>query len=411
MVEVLASAQQLTSAQQLRLVHQQLKACAASFDVDVVTGGDAVGLLRVASEVEAMASSVKLLLARRVERTNQHQGGGFCSAGDLVASQTGMSGSQARMALATARHLESLPKTAEAFSSGRLSAGQVETVVRGAAADPTAECELLGFAERDSLEALNRKSRSLEKLASLGQRRRQQRLAFQQGACGMTQFWGSLANEDFAFVKSALDARVRKFFVAARKAGEHRSQASYLADALVDLARDGFSSGTGSRPGSRSRATINVVVDYPVIAGAGGGCCEVPGVGPISAETAREWANDCYLNVLLRKGKDVTTVGSERRYVPADVRRALNVHHPVCGVRGCEQTVGLELDHREELQYGGRSSFDNLGYLCRHHHKLKTHDGFRLDGEPGDYVLVPHDDKSPPGDRGAEGKSGRKGVD
>lgn len=439
-------------------LNQQLKNFAHELDTDVISGTDAARLLTQAKQAKGICAFLESAFARRVEQTNQHQAKGFGSAADFVASQTGMSGAEARNALATARQLEQLPKTKEAFSNGQLSASQAAEIARGATADPSAETDLLDIAKNDSAEALKRARTRLEQLPPLEKRRRSRRFSYQAGSIGMINFWGTLPNEDFAFVGAALQAGAKRFFRQASKEGRRELQSAYLADALVDLARspnekadsapansnankgaDGSqtdnelgelgihetlfgsnanstsasngSAEKGSRPERRGRTkprakpqvSINVLVDHQVLAGDGPGRCEIPGFGPVSADTVREWADDCYLNVLLRKGKDVTTVASERRYIPADIKRALAVQLPICSIRGCERTVGLELDHNQELQHGGLTELSNLGFLCRHHHMLKTHKGFKLRGKPGDYTLVPPDSpadllaNSPPG--------------
>jgi hypothetical protein len=58
-------------------------------------------------------------------------------------------------------------------------------------------------------------------------------------------------------------------------------------------------------------------------------------------------------------------------------------------VPGCSATRNLEIDHRlVPFAEGGPTELANLARLCHHHHFLKTHDGYCLEGEPGAWVWV-----------------------
>jgi hypothetical protein len=39
----------------------------------------------------------------------------------------------------------------------------------------------------------------------------------------------------------------------------------------------------------------------------------------------------------------------------------------------------LEIDHVRPLESGGDTRLDNLALLCRHHHRLKTYEGWTLE--------------------------------
>jgi Domain of unknown function (DUF222) len=74
--------------------------------------------------VEKLAAAGKVLAARWVEESNLWPSQGFRSAAQWTAAKTGTTVEQAVGALTTARCLEDLPETAEAFRSGRLSETQ-----------------------------------------------------------------------------------------------------------------------------------------------------------------------------------------------------------------------------------------------------------------------------------------------
>src|ERR1019366_4284820 len=53
-----------------------------------------------------------------------------------------------------------------------------------------------------------------------------------------------------------------------------------------------------------------------------GGVCEIPGVGPVPVETARELMGDAITRLVITNGVDVTTVCHLGRSIPAHLRTA-----------------------------------------------------------------------------------------
>jgi hypothetical protein len=57
----------------------------------------------------------------------------------------------------------------------------------------------------------------------------------------------------------------------------------------------------------------------------------------------------------------------------------------------------LEQDHWQvDFAKGGVASMDNIALLCRYHHRLKTHQGWRLVKERGHWDFLPPDTPKPP---------------
>ena len=75
---------------------------------------------------------------------------------------------------------------------------------------------------------------------------------------------------------------------------------------------------------------------------------------------------------------------------------------PECVVGGCHVRVGLEIDHVEPWSATRVTKLDALARLCRFHHALKTHEGYRLEGGPGHWRWLKPDggevDARPPPD-------------
>jgi hypothetical protein len=121
--------------------------------------------------------------------------------------------------------------------------------------------------------------------------------------------------------------------------------------------------------------------------------CEIDGLGPVSVAAATELIGEGGLTHLVRDGIDICTVTKKSRVVAACIEIALLVRDRTCAVPGCPKRLGLEIDHRV-LDYakGGPTELKNLVRLCPEHHDLKTHGGWRLEGQPGSFkwVAPPH---------------------
>jgi 5-methylcytosine-specific restriction endonuclease McrA len=66
------------------------------------------------------------------------------------------------------------------------------------------------------------------------------------------------------------------------------------------------------------------------------------------------------------------------RVIPAKVRTALVERDRCCVVPGCAVDSDLEIDHIRPIAAGGPTELANLCRLCRFHHYLKTHHGWRI---------------------------------
>jgi hypothetical protein len=158
-------------------------------------------------------------------------------------------------------------------------------------------------------------------------------------------------------------------------------------------------SGTANRA---PRASIHVRVDHTAFRRGHvepGETCEIPGIGPIPVASARALAVDAVMSAIVCDGVDVKAVTHLGRSIPAHVRTALVARDPACVVPGCDTRDGLEIDHIVAFAEGGATSLGNLCRLCHWHHYLKTHQGHRLSGEPGDWGWEPPADRAhgPPG--------------
>jgi HNH endonuclease/uncharacterized protein DUF222 len=187
--------------------------------------------------------------------------------------------------------------------------------------------------------------------------------------------------EVLALVERAKD----KIFHAARRDDRRESAGAYMADALVQL----VTGSGGDRDPSGPRALVNVFVDHEVLTSGvatAEDTCEIDGIGPIPAATARALVSDSILKVIVMDGMDVRGLSKTTRTIPARVRSALVARDRSCVVPRCDQTRRLEIDHIQPISLGGPNELANLARLCRTHHFQKTSLGYRLSGTPGDWT-------------------------
>jgi hypothetical protein len=366
-----------------------LRKAAAAIDNSRLTGSQAARLVSLFTEGERICASARTRAVRRVEATNIWQRDGHRTAAEWVASNTGTTLGNAIGVLDTARRLEELPATREAFAAGSLSESQAREVASAAYADPKKERALLAVARTKTMKELRAECRAVrlaslpDELAAYEAVHRSRYLRYWSDPDGAVRFDGRMTPDAGASIIAKLDQIQDKLAAAARRSGRHESMAAHRADALVELA-----AGTGP---SGPRAMVHVLVDHRVLRSARRATadqrCEIPGVGRIPGATARALAGDAFIKAIVTKGVDVTAVAHVGRTIPARMRTALELRDPVCVVPGCDSRDGLEIDHyRIPWAAGGPTRLDNLARLCRWHHYAKTHLGYRLSGTPGTWV-------------------------
>lgn len=165
------------------------------------------------------------------------------------------------------------------------------------------------------------------------------------------------------------------------------------ADALLDAVRvwsaQRGSSSDGSaeqaedcdlpRRGRRWRHAI-VVCDLATALGLADNPGWVPGYGHVPAGLARELAAQAshWRRFLLDDRQQLIEVGRHSYQPSAALREIVTARDQTCTFPGCARSsTGADLDHRENFD-GTNTTAENLHPLCRTHHRLKTHGGWRV---------------------------------
>ena len=401
-----------------KALREELHRVVGALEPERLHSTDAALLLEEFAAMEKLVAAAVTLLAPRAAAAGSWRGAER-SAAHWLARTTGRSVGAAVGVLEAGERLNELPATAEALRAGKLSASQVTEIASAAAVAPAAEAELVAAATTDGIGALRDRCRRVQAAAQTHE-------AARHDAIHRRRYLRHWSDPDGAFrldlrttadagaeVLAALEVRRAKVFEAARRAERRESQEAYLADALVELARDAEAGGSGQRSGPR--AMVHVRVDHTAFRRGHteeGETCEIAGVGPVPVATARALASDAILQAVVTKGVEVKAVAHVGRTIPARLRTALEARDPECVVEGCGATRQLEIDHLVPFAEGGPTHIDNLARVCRWHHHLKTYCGYRLDGGPGQWKWLgpesspPEPEPPPPVD--AAGVPGRR---
>ncbi len=381
--------------EEVRTAVAALEAVARDIDPGRFDGRDAADLLDLLGRGERVCAAAKALLARRVEETKVWREGGYRSAAHWVAEATGETVGAACRTLETARALDALPETAAAFRAGSLSETQAAEITSAAGADPRAESALLETASTTSVKRLKDHCRQVRAGAEEDDKAWARRLHVERRAHAWTDPDGAyrlearLAPDAGARFGSAWEGHIDRTFKDAGRAGRREPRAAYAADALVALASEG-----PCKP-----VEIKVTVDSSALARGHtepGERCEIERVGPVPVTTARALLDDAMVSVVVHDGHDITAVSSPKRTIPGKLRRALEARYPTCGVKTCANDRFLEIDHVVPVEERGETNIRNTWRICPHHHSLKTHGGWKVVGEPGNWDLFPPDDPDPP---------------
>ncbi|MBA3628914.1 MAG: DUF222 domain-containing protein [Actinobacteria bacterium] len=370
-----------------------IKDVVASLDADVLEGAFATELVEEFAAIERLAAAGKTLCAQRVAKSGAWRRDGDRSPARWMARTTGTSVGNALGVLETAEGIGELRATETALRSGELSQVQAQEIVSAAAVSPASESRLVAAAKTETVWELKERCAKVKAAAGSDELdryeaiRARRRLRHFRGSDGAFHLDAVLTPDAGAVVIAALEPYTERVFRAARSHGRRESHQAHAADALVELAE--HARACDREPSSQGpKATVHVVVDHGALVRGSledGESCEVPGIGPIPAATARAWATDAYLSALLTDATDIKAVCHLGRTIPARLRTAVQMRDRTCVVPGCDVGRQLEIDHIKAVTDGGPTRLDNLARLCRWHHYLKTHRGYRLSGGPGSW--------------------------
>src|SRR3954452_886614 len=169
-----------------------------------------------------------------------------------------------------------------------------------------------------------------------------------------------------------------------RPAGDRRTRAQQLGDALVQLADNALASGDLPRLRTVKPQLLVMIPAADLLAPATGPAAAETGFGAIlSAARARWAACDATLTRIVL-GPDGLPLnhGRTRRLVSPQLRRAVELRDRQCVFAGCHApTHWCDVHHVLEWINGGQTCLENSALLCERHH-TKVHHGFHIQRDP-----------------------------
>jgi hypothetical protein len=195
---------------------------------------------------------------------------------------------------------------------------------------------------------------------------------------GMAWVTVSCAGEHATAIRARIDAITK-----VRAAGDERTRPQRAADAAVALLLGIDDPATRPAAGDLGavRAVVHLTVPALTLLGHGDRAATLDGE-PIDVDTATALtAHAPRLRRLLTDPETGATVryGRTTRRVPADLAGLVRDRDGTCRFPGCNAPAERsDLDHTHAWEHGGATDHDNLACLCRKHHRLKHHTGWRV---------------------------------
>jgi len=451
-----------------------LRAVLGELDMALYSGADCAAFAEEMARVEKAVAATRAMAAARAANCGVHKTAGFNSAEEWLARMTGASAQQARSELVTGSRLADCDATREAATAGELSLGQAAEITRTEVERPGSEGDLIATARNGTRKDLSehcreRREEGLDRAAIAAKQRAARNFRSFTDSDGMVS--GRFALEPIHGVPlmNRLSALTDRLHRAERAAGSTDTWSAHAADAFVALLDAGLredewdgddgddqaskdareddaldlasgvgvgagvgvgdpGQGRGARrsrkrrggkanpsAGGNRKADVVFVVDLETFRSGErpDSLCHMIGGGPVPVEVVREISRDAFLKVAFTKGKDMHTVTHFGRYIPVELRTALELGPgpKFNGVRcvDCGNIFRLEWDHDDPICNGGVTSYDNEKPRCKACHRKKCeaeraaglYDRWRHDPARGAPAPAPAEDDM--GDEGDEG--------
>jgi len=396
-----------------------LRASMRAVEVEVLSGETCALVAEEMARLEKASAALRAMAAARAADCGAHRSAGFDDADVWLAQMTGETRHTARSELATGSRLADCPRTRAAAADGELSLGQAEDITKVEREKPGSEDALVPKAKSSSRQQLaedcrKRRHEGVDRKAlAARQRARRSFRAWIDGEgmqCGLFKFEPVMGVALLARVQVEADRRHRE----ARRQRSSDPWEAHAADALAAILAAGFGwsppmpatdadaaadaapdaaesepdeastqapdggSTPAAKPRARRRADVVFVVDLRTFRGGEhpDSICHLIGGGPVPPRVVREMARDSFLKVVFHDGVNIHTVTHLGRYIPAELRTALEIGNPpdfdgvACSV--CGNKFRLQWDHVDPVCAGGLTSFANEDSKCWGCHTEKS---------------------------------------
>ena len=329
-----------------------------------------------------------------------------------VAAALRLSGNTAQMRIDVARTLiNHLPNTCSALAMGEISASHATVIAKETAAairGGISEFAIYQIEEKALAHAefhtpgqvANKVRTTIAALAPaefeqvVDRARESRRVSCYNEADGMATVVAILPAEDAQIVMKSIESYILKM----NENDEAKHQAlgntcsptetwsllsadNKRADALTAILSQALASSVDQVRPHRRPVTVNVTIDLPTLLGLAENPGQLSGYGAIPASVARELASDATWKRFITDPQtgNLLDYGREKYEPPQALVDFLLARDRTCRFPGCRQPASKsDIDHAQSWETGGETKPENLGLLCRRHHRLKTHGRWAL---------------------------------
>jgi hypothetical protein len=313
-----------------------------------------------------------------------------------------LSPNTAQMRIDVARTLVNhLPNTCSALAMGEISSAHATVIAKEAAAairDGLSEYAIyqveekaLSFAEFHTPgQVANKVRTTIAQLAPsefeevVDRARETRRVSCYNEADGMATVVAILPAQDAQIVMKSIEAYILTMNSKdelTRQSWSILSADNKRADALTAILSTALSDSLTIVKPHRRPVTVNVTIDLPTLLGLEQNPGQLSGYGAIPASVARELASDATWRRFITDPQtgNLLDYGREKYEPPQALVDFLLARDRTCRFPGCRQpATRTDIDHAHSWESGGETNIENLGLLCRRHHRLKTHGGWGL---------------------------------
>ena len=202
---------------------------------------------------------------------------------------------------------------------------------------------------------------------------------------GISTIVAILPAADAQIVMNSIESFIRRAqasdAIGAASPSDSRSADMKRADALTSIASAYLASSAETVIPHRRPISVNVTIDLPTLLGLAENPGQLAGYGAIPASVARELAADGKWKRFITDPQtgNLLDYGRQSYEPPQALIDFLIARDRTCRFPGCRRSAALsDLDHAQSWESGGKTSAENLGALCRRHHRLKTHNGWKV---------------------------------
>lgn len=345
---------------------------ALSADMSTVDDNVLLDRLQDCQRLKAFVESVEMqTLARFAEHRTHEKYGLHEFVEDEIAAALGWSPRAAAIRLSTALELRRVPKTLHALEEGRIDYQKAKAIAE--AVTPLTDDQAAAVAERVLPQAESRTVGTVRSMlrravirADPGAARKREEKAAESRQLSL---WAEDDGMGVLSVKAPAPQTQAAFNYVDKLARTVKDEERTLEQTRTDVALDLL---CGKANGGSVSTEIRVTVPITALLGEDEPA-ELADYGPITAEMARELAMDANIKRLLTGPDGEVLSYDARRYKPPTwMTELVKARNPRCTFPGCRRKAhDSDLDHTIPHQNGGPTTPDNLGPLCRHHHRLK----------------------------------------